>query len=119
MKDDNKKIQNIKNILITRLEERRKEMLGQVQGRFKAELRELKELDKRITEVRKKVEKKLPLGYGISGDEIYVASHYADDVIPEEDLAVLRRINELYVIGKTEQAQKELSKLLKKYKVGE
>jgi len=119
MRADNKKIENIKNILVTRLEESRRAMLGQIQNKFRTEVRDLKELDKKITEVRKKIEKKLPLGYGISGHEIYVASHYSDDIIPEEDLTALRRINELNVIGKTEEAQKELCKLMKKYRVGE
>ena len=75
-------------------------------------------MEKKEKALRKNIGRKLLPGYQLFGEVIGVESHYYnDDLIPAVDRAVLQRANELFSIGKKKEAQAELNRLIREYKI--
>jgi hypothetical protein len=114
-----KKVESIKGIIADRIENQRKAEINKVRQVFRDDLRQLKVLEKKEKALRKKIGKKLLPGYQLFWETIGVESHYyKDDLIPAVDRAVLERANELFSIGKKKEAQAELNRLIREYKIG-
>jgi hypothetical protein len=123
-----RRLDSIKEIIQDRILKESEKSLKNVTKKFEvriAEIKTAKVKEEVLAKLRQQKEeilqKELPSGFELSCyDGIRVKNHFYGEStnLPSEDLQALRRARELFAIGKKEEAEKELSKLVKKYNIG-
>jgi hypothetical protein len=112
-----KRVDELKDLIGDRIVAERKAKLPEIEKSFGEQLQRMKRLKEELDRVEKPLIQKLQkLGYNLSYSGIEVRTYSYE--LPEGVDRDLRRIKELLVLGRDEEAQQKIDRLVEQFSLG-